>query len=82
MGFKTPSHDSCNYFDIAPGATVPDIKFYTPVRRYRPLANGITDWMTSCGRGEYSKDTWTCRHDLTERRKLEDIKDMQTYVVR
>ncbi|KAF9248073.1 hypothetical protein DTO013E5_4965 [Penicillium roqueforti] len=72
------------YFDIAPGATVPDIKFYTPVRRYGPddgaLAKGIADWMTSRGRGEYSQRYLDMLADLTEHRKLEDGKGMQTYV--
>ncbi|KAJ5952084.1 uncharacterized protein N7479_010497 [Penicillium vulpinum] len=72
------------YFDIAPGASLPDIKFYSPVRRYGPddgaLAKGITEWMTSRGRGEYGQRYREMLEDLTEHRKLEDGKGMQTYV--
>ncbi|KAL2862204.1 aromatic prenyltransferase [Aspergillus lucknowensis] len=72
------------YFDIAPGPAVPGIKVYTPVRRYGPddraLADGIMGWMEAHGRGEYCQRYSKMLEDLTQHRKLEDGKGMQTYV--
>ncbi|BCS28508.1 uncharacterized protein APUU_70078S [Aspergillus puulaauensis] len=45
------------YFDIAPGATLPDIKFYIAIRKEqmndRVVADGLTDWMRAQGRGAF-----------------------------
>ncbi|KAL2824223.1 aromatic prenyltransferase [Aspergillus cavernicola] len=72
------------YFDIAPGALLPDIKFYTPVRRYGrddlSLARGIIDWMQSHGRGEYCSQYLSMLERLSPHRALDEGKGMQTYV--
>jgi DMATS type aromatic prenyltransferase len=72
------------YFDIAPGGSLPDIKFYTPVRRYGPndfkLAAGITKWMTEHGRGEYCGRFMEMLQNLSQHRRLQDGKGIQTYV--
>ncbi|KAL4993017.1 tryptophan dimethylallyltransferase-domain-containing protein, partial [Aspergillus recurvatus] len=72
------------YFDIAPGRALPDIKFYTPVRRYGPddaaLAEGITGWMAAQNRGQYCQRYKSMLKSLTPHRQLEEGKGIQTYV--
>ncbi|KIA75507.1 dimethylallyl tryptophan synthase GliD1 [Aspergillus ustus] len=72
------------YFDIAPGATLPNIKFYTPVRRYGrddlSLAHGTMSWMKSHGRGEYCDRYLSMLQALSPHRPLDQGKGMQTYV--
>ncbi len=72
------------YFDIAPGAVVPDIKFYTPVRRYGrddlSLAKATTAWMEANGRGAYCDRYLSMLQSLAEHRRLDDGKGLQTYV--
>ncbi|CAK4032110.1 dimethylallyl tryptophan synthase 1 [Lecanosticta acicola] len=72
------------YFEIAPGQTLPQIKFYTPVRRYGPddykLAGGITKWMAAHGRGEYTDRYFNMLNNLSQHRRLQDGKGIQTYV--
>ncbi|KAL5001062.1 aromatic prenyltransferase [Aspergillus recurvatus] len=45
------------YFDIAPGASFPDIKFYIPIRKAQMndqvVATGLTNWMRAQGRGAF-----------------------------
>ena len=72
------------YFDIAPETTLPDIKFYTPVRRYGrddlSLAKATTAWMEAHGRGEYCERYLSMLHSLAQHRRLEEGKGLQTYV--
>jgi DMATS type aromatic prenyltransferase len=72
------------YFDIAPGATMPDIKFYTPVRRYGQddltLAKGLTAWMEAHGRGAYCDRYISMLQSLAQHRRLDEGKGLQTYV--
>ncbi|KAL8786719.1 MAG: hypothetical protein Q9195_008094 [Heterodermia aff. obscurata] len=72
------------YFDIGLGSTLPNIKFYTPVRRYGrddlSLAHGITGWMENHGRGEYCQRYLSMLENLSQHRALQDGKGMQTYV--
>ncbi|KAL2787217.1 aromatic prenyltransferase [Aspergillus keveii] len=72
------------YFDLAPGPEVPQIKLYNPVRRYGPndraLAEGLTKWMASHGRGEYCGRYISVLEDLAQHRRLEDGKGRQVYV--
>lgn len=72
------------YFDIAPGASRPEIKFYTPVRRYGrddlSLAKGIMGWMESKGRGEYCERYLNMLESLAEHRRLDEGQGLQTYV--
>ena len=72
------------YFDIAPGMALPDIKFYTPVRRYgrddMSLAKATVAWMEAHGRGAYSERYLSMLHALAQHRKLDEGKGLQTYV--
>ena len=72
------------YFDIAPGAKKPEIKFYTPVRRYGrddlSLAKGIIGWMESKGRGAYCQRYLSMLESLAEHRRLDEGQGVQTYV--
>ena len=72
------------YFDIAPGAVLPDIKFYTPVRRYGrddlSLARGVTAWMEAHGRGEYCQRYMSMLESMAQHRRLDEGKGLQTYV--
>ncbi|KAI0147389.1 dimethylallyl tryptophan synthase GliD1 [Xylariaceae sp. FL1272] len=72
------------YFDIAPGAALPDIKFYCPVRRYGrddlSLAQATVEWMNSHKRVGYGDQYLSMLQSLAQHRRLEDGKGMQTYV--
>ncbi|KAI1824890.1 dimethylallyl tryptophan synthase GliD1 [Xylaria intraflava] len=72
------------YFDIAPGSALPNVKFYSPVRRYGrddlSLAKATVDWMNSHGRAGYGDKYLSMLHSLAQHRKLEEGKGMQTYV--
>lgn len=72
------------YFDIAPGNTLPEIKFFIPVRYYSPddlgQARGITRWMEARGRGSYCQRYQRMLESLTEHRRLEDGNGLQTFV--
>ena len=72
------------YFDIAPGAEMPDIKFYTPVRRYGrddlALARGIMTWMQDHERGQYCESYLDMLQRLAQHRSLDAGKGLQTYV--
>ncbi|KAI1325880.1 dimethylallyl tryptophan synthase GliD1 [Xylariaceae sp. FL0255] len=72
------------YFDIAPGRTVPDIKFYIPVRDYgikdHELAEHLINWMKSRGRGTYAGAYLDMLRYLNKYRKLEDSKGAHSYI--
>lgn len=72
------------YFDIAPGATLPDIKFYTPVRRYArndmDLAKGIVGWMEAHGRHEYTQRYMQMLEKIAQHRRLDEDHGLQTYI--
>lgn len=72
------------YFDIASKSSLPEIKLYTPIRRYGPddrtLAQGITQWMASHGRSQYCASFQEMLEGLARHRRLEEGKGMQTYV--
>ncbi|KAK3936140.1 tryptophan dimethylallyltransferase-domain-containing protein [Diplogelasinospora grovesii] len=72
------------YFDIAPGAAVPAIKFYTPVRRYGrddlSLVKATTAWMERHGRGAYCERYLSMLQGLASHRRLDEGKGLQTYV--
>lgn len=71
------------YFDIAPGASVPDIKFYIPTRRYgrndRVVAEGINGWMKARGRGAHGQKFLDMLESVAEHRGL-DAGCLQTFV--
>ncbi|KAI0199299.1 dimethylallyl tryptophan synthase GliD1 [Astrocystis sublimbata] len=72
------------YVDIAPGAAFPDVKLYSPVRRYGrddwSLAQATVDWMNSHGRAGYGDRFLSMLQGLAPHRHLESGKGMQTYV--
>ena len=72
------------YFDVAPGGTLPEIKFYTPVRRYGrddlSLAKSITGWMEAKARGAYCQSYLRMLESLAEHRSLNEGQGLQTYV--
>ncbi|KAI0393716.1 dimethylallyl tryptophan synthase GliD1 [Xylariaceae sp. FL0594] len=72
------------YFDIAPGAALPDVKFYSPVRRYGrddlSLATATVEWMNAHGRAGYGERFLSMLHSLAQHRRLEEGKGIQTYV--
>lgn len=72
------------YFDIAPKNKLPEIKFYTPVRRYGrddlALAKGTVAWMKSHGRGEYCDRYMNMLQGICQHRPLDKGKGLQTYV--
>ncbi|KAE8356777.1 aromatic prenyltransferase [Aspergillus coremiiformis] len=72
------------YFDIKPGATLPAIKIYSPVRRYGPddlsIAHGICSWMEAHGRGQYCQSYLSMLKNISQHRPLSQGKGIQTYV--
>lgn len=72
------------YFDIAPGNALPEIKIFVPVRYYAhddlKLADGITRWMESQGRGAYCQQYLRMLDCLSEHRHLQDSNGLQTFV--
>ncbi|KAL3476633.1 aromatic prenyltransferase [Aspergillus californicus] len=72
------------YFDIAPEADLPDIKFYTPLTHYgqddRKSAQGITRWMESQGRGSYCENYLRMLEKVAGERTLESGNGLQSYL--
>ncbi|KAI1124398.1 dimethylallyl tryptophan synthase GliD1 [Nemania abortiva] len=72
------------YFDIAPGSKLPAIKFYSPVRRYGrddlSLAKATVEWMNSHGRAGYGDRYLKMLQSLSQHRRLDEGKGIQTYV--
>lgn len=77
-------HSYVYYFDIAPGKSMPDIKFYTPVRGYGPndrkLAGHLIDWMEERGRGKYAQEYLCVLEQMNKHRRLEDGKGAHIYI--
>lgn len=72
------------YFDIAPGATLPEIRFYVPIRRYcksdLDLAQSLTTWMAANGRGAYCQQYLDLVHSLAEHREVSKDRGLQRYI--
>ena len=72
------------YFDVAPGNTLPEIKFFIPTRYYAhddlSQARGITAWMETHGRGAFCQRYLRMMESLAEHRRLEDGNGLQTFV--
>ncbi|KAL4867248.1 hypothetical protein BDV12DRAFT_198456 [Aspergillus spectabilis] len=72
------------YFDVAPGAEIPDIKFYTPLSHYGQndlkSAQGIARWMESQGRGSYCANYLRILEKVAGERKLEEGNGLQSYL--
>lgn len=72
------------YFDIAPGATLPEIRFYVPIRRYcksdLDLAKALTGWMEAHGRGAYCQQYLDLAYSLAEHRDLAKDRGLQRYI--
>lgn len=72
------------YFDIPPGAVLPEIKFYSQVRHYGwddlSLARGVTGWMDAHGRGQYCQRYITMLESLSPYRRLDEGKGIQVYL--
>ncbi|KAL4953395.1 aromatic prenyltransferase [Aspergillus filifer] len=72
------------YFDIAPGASLPDIKFYIPIRKAqmddRTVANGLTSWMRAQGRGAFCDGYVRVLEGLAGGRDLSQCHGLHTHV--
>ncbi|KKK13967.1 hypothetical protein ARAM_000199 [Aspergillus rambellii] len=72
------------YFDIAPGAEFPDIKFYAPIRKDMmddlTVANGLTRWMESQGRGAFCQNYMRVLRGLAGERSLSECHGIQTHI--
>jgi DMATS type aromatic prenyltransferase len=72
------------FFDIAPGKSLPEIKFYTPVRNYGrddlSLATGLAQWMEAHGRGAYARNYLQMLETLGEHRRLDAENGLQTFL--
>lgn len=72
------------YFDIAPGASLPDIKFYIPIRKEqmndRIVADGLTDWMRAQGRGAFCDGYIRVLERLAGGRDLSQCSGLHTHI--
>ncbi|KAL3443126.1 aromatic prenyltransferase [Aspergillus insuetus] len=72
------------YFDIAPGAEVPDIKFYTALSHYgqndRMSAEGTCQFMEREGRGAYAGNYMRMLERVAGERTLETGNGLQSYL--
>lgn len=72
------------YFDIAPGKSMPDIKFYIPTRHYAKddlqVARGLTTWMKERGRGQYVENYMRVLDSICTHRKLEEGNGVHAFV--
>lgn len=72
------------YFNIAPGLEQPEVKVCIPLYVYGAddgaMARGIASWMTTHGRGGYSQQYLSMLQSLSERRRLDGEKGIQTYL--
>lgn len=72
------------YFDIAPGSSMPNIKFYVPIRHYGEndlkIAQGLINFMESRGRGQYVKNYMRILESLATHRPLEAAAGLQSYI--
>ncbi|KAI1493819.1 dimethylallyl tryptophan synthase GliD1 [Biscogniauxia mediterranea] len=72
------------YFDVAPGAALPEVKVFIPARYYAAddlaLARGITAWMRARGRGAYCDRYVGMLGRLAGHRRLDEGTGIQTYV--
>ncbi|KAL8792414.1 MAG: hypothetical protein Q9195_005028 [Heterodermia aff. obscurata] len=72
------------FFDVPPGKSLPEIKFYTPVRNLGrddlSLARELTGWMEKRGRGAYCKAYVGMLEALAEHRRLDEGWGVQTFL--
>lgn len=72
------------YFDIAPGSSMPDVKFYIPIRSYGAndlkTAHGLINFMESRGRGQYAKNYIRVLEGLATHRPLDAAKGIHVYI--
>ncbi|RYP59378.1 hypothetical protein DL769_008563 [Monosporascus sp. CRB-8-3] len=75
---------SLYYFDLAPGATIPDIKYYASARRYArsdlSWARGVASWMKSRGRGAYCDRYLGLLESFAQHRSLDEGTGIQAYL--
>ncbi|KAL4783268.1 aromatic prenyltransferase [Aspergillus varians] len=72
------------YFDIAPGAELPDIKFYIPIRKEqmddRTVADGLTNWMRAQGRGAFCDGYVRVLEGLAGGKDLKECHGLHTHI--
>lgn len=72
------------YFDIRPGASKPDIKFYIPTRHYASsdaqVARGLATWMRDRGRGKYVDSYGRILDSFCNHRRLEEGNGVHAFV--
>lgn len=74
----------CYYFDIGPGAALPDIKFYIPVRHYSQsdlqIARGLSEFLLARGRGSFVEGYIHVLEALGSHSSLSSSCGIQTYI--
>ncbi|KAF9893888.1 hypothetical protein FE257_010058 [Aspergillus nanangensis] len=72
------------YFDIAPGADLPDIRFYAPIRKElvndRAVAAVLTDWLKAQGRGRFSSNYVRMMEALAGGKELEECHGLHSFI--
>ena len=72
------------YFDIKPGADLPDIKIYVPTRNYSQsdalVAGGLGTWMKDHGRGKYVENYDRILQSICTHRGLDEGNGLHSFV--
>lgn len=72
------------YFDIAPGADLPDIRFYVPIRKQlindHGVAAAVTDWMKAQGRGQFCDNYVRMLEGLAGERGLSECHGLHSFI--
>ncbi|KAL4984565.1 tryptophan dimethylallyltransferase-domain-containing protein [Aspergillus falconensis] len=72
------------YFDIAPGAALPDIKFYIPIRKAQmndqTVTAGLASWMRDQGRGAFCDGYIRVLEGLADKRDLSEFHGLHTHI--
>lgn len=72
------------YFDIAPGADLPNVRFYVPIQK--ALVNDsavvatLTDWMETQGHGQFCSNYVRMLEDLAGQRGLSECHGLHSFI--
>lgn len=84
VGTPGPPPGMTYYFDIPPGAELPEVKLYIPVWRYGKndlsVIEGTVAWMEKKGRGGYTQQFKNMMENMVSHRSLGDDLGLQAYV--
>jgi DMATS type aromatic prenyltransferase len=72
------------YFDVAPGADVPSVKFYIPIRKEqindRAVGSSLTGWFRGQGRGEFCDNYMRMLEGLARGQELGECRGLHSFI--